>query len=343
MLPGSRRKTDPHPNQFTTSIHHIQANTPMKFHEFKEQIALARQADRLEQITIEDKYCKFNIRQRVQDDIENNIALEPVIKNCFAKIYIYFDNISKYHESKQVRVFELKKTMLIMDIITEILIAVVNTDPNQEQPIQNIATRLVNRLDFRGIRNIDELEIFKQIQTAAELLAVCGDTGLYDIYTNPMAIKTKVSLSQTTLDFIEQTRYVNPMISNPDNWTSNISGGYVSICESMLLGDAFHDDFQALDALNIAQDIAWELDPTMVALPENSKKPLDTPQKLSAHTQHVRISNEVYDELKDRPFWFVYKYDFRGRMYSSGYFVNFQSTSYKKSILNFAHKQLITG
>ena len=42
-------------------------------------------------------------------------------------------------------------------------------------------------------------------------------------------------------------------------------------------------------------------------------------------------------------FYFTWKYDKRGRIYSQGYHVNIQSTSFKKSLINLHNKLVVTG
>ena len=58
----------------------------------------------------------------------------------------------------------------------------------------------------------------------------------------------------------------------------------------------------------------------------------------------VKDSEKVYDYLlsNNNTFYFVWRYDARGRMYSQGYHVNIQSNAYRKAMLDFKDKTLIT-
>ena len=136
------------------------------------------------------------------------------------------------------------------------------------------------------------------------------------------------------------------MITKPDDWTNNSDGGYITTKQSVLLGKHNHGHHdQALDALNIIQDITWQLDKHMLQYEEHSKKPLDTPEKIANFQQLVDMTKMVHKELLDEgnAFWFQWRYDFRGRMYNSGYFVSLQANDYRKAMLNFKHKQYIEG
>ena len=57
----------------------------------------------------------------------------------------------------------------------------------------------------------------------------------------------------------------------------------------------------------------------------------------------VYLPLELLPILEGNKFYFTWKFDSRGRMYSQGYHCNLQATEYKKAILNFSHEELING
>jgi len=89
------------------------------------------------------------------------------------------------------------------------------------------------------------------------------------------------------------------------------------------------------------QSIKWELDPEILQLREKPNKTLDTPEKSMQFDLMKTTSSRVYKEYTDIPFYFMWKFDKRGRMYSSGYHINFQSTDYKKALLSFVKQEVI--
>jgi DNA-directed RNA polymerase len=54
-------------------------------------------------------------------------------------------------------------------------------------------------------------------------------------------------------------------------------------------------------------------------------------------------SRKTYEKYSDKEFYFIVQFDKRGRMYTHGYHITNQGSGYKKALVNFSKKQLITG
>lgn len=291
------------------------------------------QIARLEQIVDEDTYSRKNIRDKVRQDIMDSLdtALADILVKCTNAIDTYKSKI--YYKSKEERLWGMRH-ISSGDLAIEIMIAVVDTD--KPTPIQSVVAKLATYLEYENLMD--------GVKTGSELLAVCVDTGMYDLWTNPMRIMSLYSLEAKTIEYIEKTMYLNPMLVKPNDWTTNSDGGYITQKDSVLLGKHHHHlDEQCLDVLNIIQGIEWELDTNILKYQEISKKPLDTPEKLKNFQQMATTSRKVYEDLveKGNKFYFTWQFDFRGRIYSKGYYCNLQSSSYKKALLNFSKKRLI--
>lgn len=302
-----------------------------------------KQISKLAQIVAEDTYSRHNIRRKVYTDIfnSNNNDLKIIFVACRAAIDAYMEGT--YYTSKQNRL-QCIAHIPTNDIVIEVFMAVIPN--NTVTSIQKVAGAIGQWFEYENV--------FDGVKTAAELLAVTAKCGLHQMYRGSdemaengyMSIKSLWNLEPETVAFIERTKYLNPMITKPADWTNNSDGGYITTKRSVFLGKHNHGDHdQALDALNIIQDIEWELDEHMLQYAESSKKPLDTPEKISNFTKLVSMTKVVHKELLDEgnKFWFQWRYDFRGRMYNSGYFVSLQANDYRKAMLNFKHKQLIEG
>ena len=174
------------------------------------------------------------------------------------------------------------------------------------------------------------------VKTAAEVMAVCECTGIFTIFlsttpeneTGTLAIRPNYVLEDDTEAFIKQTKYLPPMLCSPTPWLRNDSGGTLRGSGSVILGHLnYHDDIQALDVINILQNISWSLN-EVVDYDEIPKKLLDTAEKMKQFNRMREESFTVYKELNDQgnAFHFVWKYDKLGRMYSQGYPSNLQST-----------------
>ena len=291
------------------------------------------------QATIEAQFSRHNIRNAIHKDLEKSdlISLTTATKTAI-KNYIH----GRYYKSKDIRIRHLKDNLIMKDLVTDIMVIVMAEEGIQ--PIQSAASRLANTLDFENV--------FDGIKTASELLAVVCKTDMFDIIaanqseTGSLMIKSNYRLNDSTLQYIANTKYLPPLVCVPHAITSNSDNGYITKNESVILGkDNHHEEYQALDVLNTSQNIALSLDKETLEYEEVSKKPLDTPEKISNFLRIVVSSKQVYQDLltHGNKFFFTWKYDKRGRVYSQGYHVNIQSTSFKKALINLNQKHLITG
>jgi len=288
---------------------------------------------------VEDTYAPKSIRQHVIADVGKDTL---VFKACIAAVEKYMSQ--GYYDSKNKRIKILRNNELSIDaIVMELFVAVL---PSREMsPIQSIATQLGNRLGF--------FHLLDGVKTASELIAVCESTGLYTIYcaaeedneTGTLALISNYKLSDEVQDFINKTMYLPPMLCTPNSWTNNVNGGHLNGSSSVILGAInHHNEKQALDAINTLQLIPWELNEDLLEIEEQPNKPLDTEKKRQQFHIMANLSKQVYRELlkTGNKFYFVWKYDKRGRSYSQGYHTNLQSTQYKKAILQFKNKEILS-
>lgn len=291
----------------------------------------------LQQFCIEDAVSKHNIRERVREDI--GCELPEALRSSVGRLQAYA--VGSYYPSKMNRI---QKVLWAFerpdDIVLEVLQAVLQVDG--VKPIQNVCAQIGHALGFE--------DTFDGVKTAAEILAVLKDEGIYTLYKpgemgTYMSIESHYKLNDETIMAINKCKYLPPMLCIPKNWESNCYGGYISAHSSVILGDGNHHiENQSLDVLNIIQKVAFELDTEVLKEPEVSSKELDTLDKERSHAQLVKESRQIYQDMlgHGNEFYFVHKYDKRGRMYSQGYHINLQSYQYKKALLNFKTKEVIS-
>jgi hypothetical protein len=72
---------------------------------------------------------------------------------------------------------------------------------------------------------------------------------------------------------------------------------------------------------------------------------LDSPEKIEQWRHFKEQSYMMYMLMAEQGnrFWFNHKVDKRGRIYSHGYHINPQGTSFKKAMLEFADAELVSG
>jgi hypothetical protein len=293
---------------------------------------------KIEQEIVEEMYSRKNIHAVILKDIDcgSDSLLWPMaeaIAEYRAKIY---------YDSKNTRIQQLSP-FNNLDLAIEMHIVILPLEGIV--PIQQAVALLSNYLDFD-----DQLEGLK---TASELIAVCSNVGLYSLHhratttnhTDTLAIESHYTLSTTALEFIERTSFLPPMLCIPRDWDStSYRGGYLTATDSVILGRLNqHDYWIDTCAINQLQQVSFSINEEMLEQEELPTKPLKE-KALKQFYLHVKQSRDTCNKLINagNKFYFVHKKDFRGRIYSLGYHVNLQGTKYKRSLLEFSDKQLIT-
>lgn len=298
------------------------------------------QIDRLKQLLIESTISRRNIlglvKREVKSAAESN--LHSLYESIITSISLWIKQLPDQKKNSHKTLKHKLSKFEVSDLALEIMVAVVME--RQIVPIQSVIAKIATHIDFT--------EEWEGIKAAAELLGACEVTGLYTIIEpddgSSLLLQSNITLDEVTLSQIDKTRYLDPMVCKPDPWSAHHKGGYLTTKEHVVLGKGNnHHEYQAFDALNIAQEVEWELDPFVLQFEEEPSKPFTTMAQQEAHKLMVNTSNGVYKNMLDHgnKFHFVWKFDFRGRMYSQGYYINLQSTSFKKALLNLKHKELI--
>lgn len=307
-----------------------------------------------EQYEVEEYYSKGNITKWIEDSIKEDVESTAMFRKACRSIerYIHKD----YYLSKNKRISVLTETPT-EEIALKVFMVVFHIFQNSE-PIQGVATAL--GLEFTP----NQLDAVK---TGGELLAVCESCGLYDILSysdeenehDTASIVPNFEVDADIAQKIHNTQYLPPMICAPRDWTENRKGGYLQRESSCILGNGNHHKMeQSLDVLNILQAIPYRLNVEMLSNKEEMKKEpdigkysegstlyIEAKRKVDQHNARCRQSDQVYTMMLDagNKFWLVWKYDKRGRSYSQGYDVNLQGSEYKKSIIEFAHEEIVEG
>jgi hypothetical protein len=167
------------------------------------------------------------------------------------------------------------------------------------------------------------------------LLKECIDSGLYNIgrSNDNLFVYPGYKLSYEVKHRLAKLQYLPPMKSRPLKWTNNHNGGWLWESKHLVLGNQFtkHDEPLAYDVINKLQNIAWEIDPDTYLFEKETNSAINRQQFLS-----------VIDEYLGKHFYFVWRYDSRGRSYSSGYHLDLQTNEYGKALLSLHKKELIT-
>jgi hypothetical protein len=260
------------------------------------------------------------LRKEIKDlDLEPLIQKIEELKN------------TEYWESKNKRL----KALVNSDYIAEKL-AMVTVGFNFQ--IQELIGRIAPDISS-GIEYID------MVRNASDVIEAC-DNIIYSLVQNEhIMVNSYYVLEPETYEYIGLRKFNPPLLVTPKQWESNDEGGYYDNDLHCILGSIHsqHRKPQALDVLNLLQEIEWELDPIIAAMEQEPNKEF---KSVESHEQFLifkKECKEVYEKYLGKSFWFVVQFDKRGRMYTKGYHIQFQGSGWHKASLNFAHKELITG
>lgn len=297
----------------------------------------------LKQSVIEDKFSKREISHKIREDLLSTPKIAEILDNIKSSIRDYCSKRNTYWASKNIRVYTLIHENDIDDVATDLALAAFKSGTIQVK-IHGAVTSLARSLNGYS-------DYMDAVRTASELLGVCCDCGLYDLFAarsadeGVLSIRCLYRLEDKTEQFIANTMYRPPMICQPKIVEGNFDSNYLNpISESVVLKKHnYHNEPLALDAINIASQIPLSLDLNMLEYKEEPNKELPNVDAVKQFNLMKQASEKVYDMLLDNDnlFYLGWRFDSRGRMYSQGYHVNIQSTDFKKSILNFHEPELI--
>lgn len=308
----------------------------------------------------EQRYSRHHIDAKIREFILGSIEGQAKIDEGVTLIQQYM--AGQYYPSKMARIAQLVHLdlhALVLEIYTGIAYC------QKAELFTSVAAQLAGRLKMA--------EKPEAITTIAEIIAVLCATDVFDILKPNAAaslmIQSNIVLPDELKEYIDDSEYLPPMVCEPKELTGNYSSGYLTHNDSLILGKGNHHDGDiCLDVLNLINRIPLKLDTEFLSTCEEmpSEITVDRMKKNAAKKGQViddaeakeRVqkaldnwsafklqSYKFYDLMvqQGNRFWFCYRVDKRGRIYSSGFHLNPQGSSFKKAQLELANEELVTG
>lgn len=310
---------------------------------------------------IEKTFSKKFITAAAVDDL---LTCESIVNKLNRGVEYVNSWLNKDHdidrELRLLAVRELDIKELVMQVV-----ACISLECQKPMKLVSVASLCARHLNMS-----DKVEA---IHTMAEIIAVLGETDLFDNKKTREGwiVISRVELDSEVTQYADNALYLPPLIIKPRKVRSNRDSGYITQRgESLILGfyENHHDDNICLDVLNILNSNEYELDiefikqykeeateVTIEQLQENARikdkvlTDIDAQKKL----KEIRDNWDKYQEQgaffqhlmihHGNSFYLCNKVDKRGRIYSSGYHVNVQGSSFKKAMVNFKHHEIPTG
>lgn len=258
-----------------------------------------------QQLDLEEQYNKHNIDKIILNQIDTTDKLYQDTK------WHLLMECSDMLEDDKVSLDDLNNALWI-----EVL-----RNP-QEKHIQSIGTLVGNRFGLQGLPSIT---------AGTRILEAAAHLDLFDmiIFDRSKIIRPNLKLDLDTLATLDNLMYQPPMVCKPNDWTSNRDGGWLSVDKHCVLGKGnSHGQNQNLMCLNTLQHVRWKLDQSIMFN--------------FADKNEYKGDNALLINYADKPFYFVWRYDKRGRVYSEGYNINLQSNEYRRAMVSMDYPEVVT-
>lgn len=305
----------------------------------------------------EEAFGKRGIHTKAVEDLkENTPGLPQLIHQAVHLIeqWIDKDHWSAKNERLQHLLY-LDLEELVYDLTALICLEC------SEKPMKLVAIASMCAKHLNMNNKIDS------IHTVAEIIGLLGGIDLWDTFVDKEKtrwVKSRYSLDESVIRFKFEAMYLPPMIIKPRTLRHNRDSGYITQRgESLILShyENHHDDDICLDVLNILNANEYSLDIDVLSsrndkwvkqeLTDSEFNKLNHEQKLeySLSKEQWSLFLEQSYKLKTmmlfhgNTFYFQHKVDKRGRIYTSGYHISPQGTSFKKALINLKKKEICSG
>jgi hypothetical protein len=312
------------------------------------------------QLANERQFNRKHIDKYIRMTLLENPATVAKIQDGVRRVHEWLSQ--SYYASKQSRLDQLKGLdidALVMDIMVGVAYC------QQETLFTSVSSQLAGRIGFS-----DKAD---SIKTVAELLAVLCFTDAFDICkaskSASLVVINRMPLSERLINYIENSRYLPPMMCEPMELTHNHSSGYLTHNDSLILGRGNHHDGDlCLDVLNTQNRVALKLsieflctveeEPSEITEDKIIEKAAKQGKYLSypEASQRKQVALENWSEFRRQSyqlyhlivtqgnkFHLTHKPDKRGRIYAQGYHITTQGSSFKKASIELAHEEIVTG
>lgn len=290
------------------------------------------------QLTNEHTYSKRAIDGYIDMELRANPDMEARVQHGIALLQDW--SAKTYYPSKDARIAQLSG-MDIEEVVRKVFINVAYCQ------IPELFTSVTGQL--AGTLKMSEKA--DGIVTIGEMLAVLCLTDAFDIIKTSseasLKVQSQIPISERLINYVSQSRYLPPMVCEPEPVENNHQSPYLTFNDCLVLGKGnSHSEDICLDVINTQNAIPMALNLEFLStVEEEPHHLLDDQHKQDQWNKFKRQSYELYRlmAMQGNKFWFAWKVDKRGRLYAQGYHISPQGSSHKKAMLDFADKEVVTG
>lgn len=258
--------------------------------------------------------------------MEIEVHYEPLLSEIHSRISKWLEDYrlglwGKTYESKDLRLSKVKANL--DDIPLWVLLSIAS---NSAETLQTCSARLGSFL---------EDETLLAIKTGAELLSICD--GLGYVIERPVYGEGNTFMVHCHLDRLSEVLALQALEFYPMPEESIPS--YSKDSSRVLLGhrENRHNNGVNMSVLAILSTVGYKLTPIAAMTEDKPEGVRDTDWQ-----NYLEQCEIVKAELANKPFYFKWAYDKRGRVYSKGYHINIQANEYHKACLSFSKEVELT-
>ena len=334
-----------------------------------------------QQLKNEYKYSRKTLNKEVtayllSGDVDPELLRR--MDSYLSGLYNYFsdDLIDSYYESKKVRVTELvvaiaKEELSVKGIALDVLVMTLGIA--KEEQINRTAHALA--LNLMGKVVDTEHDLVAWIKTASEILYYAADADIINMFQHDenynyadhndeeedayyqdeedfeepkefgMWIEADMECPEAIKDYINDYRYMTPMLVEPDFIEDNYNSGLLSNEPDSLILKAHNIPNKPihLDLINWANQVVMAIDLEAIKLVHKTRDDFKDPKDYRQYKEYTKTSEAVHEEIiaAGNQFWLRHKFDSRGRLYCQGYHCNYMGSDYAKSTLELKHKDKV--
>jgi len=299
----------------------------------------------------------INIDNMKQIDIEHNFNGNGAKEALMVDYEVFYNNCTEIDTELMANILSTDDSEYVNDVFLYILGIIGNQDIGipVETKDGNYARDIVVHNIVSGISKCPSI-----VRNSKSMSHCCNiamdivaefDTVLWDLHKKSVKNDDKqwttITYARVELHWDDYTnlmaqyqRFRLPLIEKPHDWQVGFNGGYHLNKSNVTTNRGCNDQPQeVLDVLNKLQSQSYILMDFVNGEDEHkavydkmiTKFPKDKAVDVAQSTcQTIR---ETYLTMKDREFYFEWRYDFRGRAYNTGYDITLQGSKYKKGSL----------
>lgn len=194
----------------------------------------------------------------------------------------------------------------------------------------------------------------ESMQTIAEILEKTIEKNLVKYNSDREEVIVLYQPEQEIIETLDQYQFPPPILCTPKPIINNNDSAYLTIKhDSIILNRDLNDrnNDYCLEVINYLNNIKFIINKPVndaihnswngVKEPKADESKEDFDKKVKAFNKYNENANVLIDMIEDKEFYLSHHYDKRGRIYSQGYYINYQGNDWNKGCVLFANEEYL--